>query len=72
MLDLKESNTISYYKVLQKLYKTVKEVDSTTLIICYQPDEEEEEITQKNKVGVGVKTKDALMNYSEAISNYLW
>ena len=54
------------------MHKTVKKIDSTVLIIYYQPDKEEEEITQKNESGVRVKAKDVLIDYSEAIPNYLW
>ena len=70
-LELKESNTSSYCKVLQKLYKTIKEIDLNALIIRYQPEEEENEIMESNEAGVAVNAKDALLNYSKAISNYL-
>ena len=71
-LDLEESNTASYCKVLQVLHKVVKDVDPTVLIIRYQPNKEEGEIVERNKIGVGVKAKDALLNHSEAIPNYTW
>ena len=71
MIELKESNTASHRKVLQKLYKTIKEIDSIALIIWYQSEEDKEEISKKNKVGVGIMAKDALLNYNEAIPNYL-
>ena len=51
----------------------IKDIDSTALIICYQPEEEEEgEITESNNAKVAVKAKDTFFNYSEAIPNYLW
>ena len=45
----------------------IKSVDGNSLIIRYK----EEEITEKNKRRVVVKAKDALLNYTKAISNYL-
>ena len=41
------------------------------LIVKYKPDEDEEEITEKNKEGVGVKAKNAWINYTKAISKFL-
>ena len=46
----------------------IKSIDGNALIIRYKG---EEEITEKNESGVAVKAKDALLNYTEAISNYL-
>ena len=72
-MKLKESNITSYCKALQILYKTIKDIDSTILIIRYQPEEEKDrKITEFNDAGVAVKARDALLNYSEAIPNYLW
>ena len=53
------------------MYKALKDVNSTVLIICYQSKEDKEEVSEKNEVEVGVIAKDALMNYSNAIPNYL-
>ena len=47
----------------------IKSVNGNILIIRYKG---EEEITAKNESGVAVKAKDALLNYTEAIPNYLW
>ena len=35
-------------------------------------EEDEEEITEKNEVGVEVQAKKAWMNYTEVIPKYLW
>ena len=71
-LELKESNITSYCKALRILYKTIKDINSTTLIIQYQPEEEEYgEITESNDARVVVKARGALLNYSEAIPDYL-
>ena len=71
-LELKEANTSLYQKAIQKLYKTIKEIDSTALIICYQPDKGENEVTEKNDSEVAIQVKNVLINFSEAILNYLW
>ena len=71
LLELKESNIILYYKILQKLYKTIKEIDSNALIVCYQPEEEEEDIIERNRAGVGIMVKNGLINFSKAMLNYL-
>ena len=57
---------------MQKLYKTIKEINSNILIIYYQPEEEEEDIIERNKVGVSVMAKNIVINFSEAMPNYLW
>jgi len=41
------------------MYKTIWEVNEIALIVKYKPDEDEEEITEKNEVGVGIKAKNA-------------
>ena len=41
------------------MYKTIREVDKIALIVKYKLDKDKEEITEKNKVGVGVKAKNA-------------
>ena len=53
------------------MYKTIWEVNEMVLIVKYKPDEDEEEITEKNKVGVRVKAKNTWMNYTEAIPKFL-
>ena len=70
-LELKESNTSSYHKALQKLYKTVKEIDPTAVIIRYQSEEDKEEISKKNNTGVRVIVNNTLLNSNEALLNYL-
>ena len=60
-----------YRKGLQKLYKTIKDINTMVLIIWYQLNEEEKDIVERNKAGVTVQAKDVLLNYSKAISNYL-
>ena len=57
-------------KTLQLLYKMIKEVDSSALIIKYKG--EEEEITKTNIVGVVVKAKHALLNYTKDILSFLY
>ena len=42
------------------------------LIVKYKPDKDEDEILEKNKVGVGVKVRNTWMNYTEAILKFLW
>ena len=49
------------------MYKVIKEVDATALIIRYKPKESEDEITEKNESRIGVNTKNALLNYSESV-----
>ena len=39
------------------MYKTIWEVDEMTLIVKYKLDKDEDKITEKNEVGVGVKVK---------------
>ena len=72
-LELKESNPSSYRKALQKMCKTIKDVDPTALIIRHQPEEEKEGgITTSNDAGVAAQAKNALLNFREAIPSYLW
>ena len=53
------------------MYKAIKEVDATALIIRYKPKEGKDEIIEKNKSGIGVIAKNTLLNYSESIPKYL-
>ena len=53
------------------MYKVIKEDVSMGLIAKYKPTNDEDEITEKNKIRVTVIAKNALMNYIEAISKYL-
>ena len=46
LLELKDPNFTSYRKVLQKLYRTIKDINSTVLIVRFQPEEDEEEIIE--------------------------
>ena len=50
------------------MYKIIKAIDGNALIIKYKG----EEIIEKNESRVAVKAKDALLNYTKAISNFLW
>ena len=65
-LVLFESNTASYRKALQLLYKTIKQVDSNALIVQYKG--ENEEIMEKNESRIVVKAKHSLLNYTEVVS----
>ena len=65
-------NKTLYRKALQKIYKTIKEIDSNVLIIRYQLDNEEDDVVEKNEAGIDVMAKNAPMNYSKVIPNYLW
>jgi len=65
LLDISESNTASYRKILQLMHKTIKQVDSTVLIVKCK--EEDEEITEVNENGITVKAKNALLNYTEVL-----
>ena len=38
----------------------------------HKPEDDEEEITEKNDVGVGVKVKDAWFNFTESMHKHLW
>ena len=53
------------------MYKVIKEVNATALIIRSRPEEGEDIIIEKNKRRIGVKAKNALLNYSESIPKYL-
>ena len=71
-LNLSESNTVSYHKYIQSLYKIIKEVDTMALIVKYKLDKGKEEIIEKNKVRVRVLAKNTLLNYIKVVPNYLW
>ena len=47
-------------------------MDSAVLIIYYQPEEYNEEVSKNNEVGVGVIAKDTLMNHNYTFLTYLW
>ena len=49
----------------------IKEINTNVLIIRYQPKKDEEDISKKNKEGVSIIAKDALLNFSEVLPNYL-
>ena len=68
---MKDFTIASYHNVLQKLYKIIKEIDTNVLIIRYQPEEDEEDISEKNIEEVGVIVKNSLLNFSKVLSNYL-
>ena len=53
------------------MYKGIREMDITALIIRYKPKEGKDEIIEKNKSGVGVKAKNILLNYLESKPKYL-
>ena len=42
------------------------------LIIRYQPEEDKEDISEKNIEGIGIMVKNVLLNFGEEIPNYLW
>ena len=69
-LNLREANTASYRKMLQIIYKTIKQIDNSAMIIQYK-DNKEEAIIEKNTSGVAVKAKHTLLNYMEAIPQFL-
>ena len=64
-----EVTTSSYYKFLQFIYETIKQVDKTALIIKYK--DEEEEIMEANNTSIKVKAKYTLLNYVDAIPQFL-
>ena len=68
LLNPTKANTKTYWKEIQHMYKMIKVIDRNALIIKYKG----EEIIEKNKSGVAVKAKDAFLNYTKAISNFLW
>ena len=41
------------------------------MIVKYKPGDDEEEIIERNLIGVAVKAKNRLMNYTEVILKYL-
>lgn len=47
-------------------------MDVTALIVKFRPEDGKEEITEKNDVGVGVKAKNAWINFTESIPKHLW
>ena len=65
LLDLPKANLETYRKILQQMYQVIKELDKKAVIIKY-----ETEVT-KNKHGVGIQAKDAILNFSEIIPNHL-
>ena len=67
---MRRFDSVESLKESKQLYKTIKEVNSSTLIIKYKG--EEEEITKTNVVRVAVKAKHTLLNYTEAILSFLW
>ena len=50
------------------MHKGIKVINRNILIIRFK---EEEEITERNEFRVTVKAKNVLLNYTEAISNFL-
>ena len=50
----------------------MQDIDLTALIIRYQPEEEELDLTERNDARVRVLAKNTLLNCGEAIPNYLW
>ena len=71
LLELKEPNTVAYRKAIQCLYNIIIDINSTPLIIKYQLEEEEKEITESNEAAISLLGKNALLNVRKAISNYL-
>ena len=51
--------------------KIIKELDSIVLIIKYK-DTPEEAITEINNVGIAVKAKNTILNFTKAISTFLY
>jgi len=68
-LNILESNTKSYCKVIQLMYKMIKEMDNNTLIVKYKG--KDEEITESNESGVTVMAKNTLLNFTKVISSFL-
>ena len=58
--------------MIQKFYKTIQDINLTALVIRYQPEEEEPDLTERNEARVKVLIKNVLLNCGEAIPNYLW
>ena len=52
------------------IYTTIKQIDNSAMIVQYK-DNEEEEIIEKNNSSIVVKVKHALLNYTEAIPQFL-
>ena len=50
--------------------KIIKELDSIVLIIKYK-DTPEEAITEINNVGIAVKAKNTILNFTKAIPTFL-
>ena len=46
----------------------MKLVDTTALTIKYKPDEDKEDIIEVNKSGVGIESKNTLLNYTKEIT----
>ena len=65
LLNILELNTASCRKILQLMYKTMKQVNRTELIAKYKG--EDEEIAKANESGITVKVKNVLLNYMEAL-----
>ena len=51
------------------MYKTIKKMNSTSLIVKYKDDEQP--IIIKNESGIAVKAKNTLLNFTKAISFFL-
>ena len=68
-MELSASNAQSHRKEIQNMHETIREVDVTVLIVKNKPECDEEEITEKNEIGVGVKAK--WMNFTESIPKHL-
>ena len=52
--------------------KAIKAVDMIVLIIKYKLDKDEEAFIKVNESGLGIASKNTLINYTKAIPNFLW
>jgi len=71
LLDLLLLTTEIYHKVLQLMYKTIKEIDTIVVIIKYKLDEDKEELIEENEIRVRVMVKYTILNYKEVLPKYL-
>ena len=71
-MELPASNTEEHRKKIQNVHKTIRVADVTALIVKHKLEDDEEEITEKNGISVGVKAKNSWMNFTESMPKCLW
>ena len=54
-----------YWKTIQLLYKSIREIGGNAMIVKYKG--VEEEITEANNSGIAVKVKHAMLNFTETV-----